>query len=322
MSREKEPKFYSLLLMTLTLFLAVTSLFVMTDPGTSFLANVIDSDILSHILSFVTLTIIAIFLNYVNSSCFLFASDSYLLWGSYLSLVFILPGVSYFTEYHIGTFFMLCSIFFVIRYISEEKFKPSLLFFSILFISTAAAMIPPLFPIPVVFIVLALFSSNENILKSILTILSAIFLPLIYLFCSNYIFNTISLSDYFEWYRDTLSLKGMIFGKYTVIFIVYELALILFLVRSVVSVIVNYHAKNRTQKIASIVSLSVSLTLAIICLLYHTLTSALLGMILLVPLSFAIYDFYHNAGKKERRTVLMIFIILSAALRIYEMINI
>lgn len=323
MGKEKRPGFYPLLLTALTLFLAVTSLSVTTGTAAaSFLGKAIGSDILSRILSFATLAIIAISLNYVNSGCFLFASDSCMLWGSYLSMVFLLPGISCFTEYHIGALLMLYALFFMIKYMSEERFKPSLLFLSMLSVSAAAAMIPPLFPLPAVFVILALFGGNENILKSILTMLSALSLPLIYLFCCNYIFNTVSLTDYFGWYGETLSLKGPVFGRYTVMFIVYKSALILFLVRSVLSVILTYKTKNRTQKAASIVFLSVSLALAVVYLLYHTLVSPLTGMILLVPLSFAVYDFYHNAGEKERRTVLTIFIILSAAVRIYEMIGI
>lgn len=309
------------MLMLLALFLAVTSFFVMSQGGTSLILGGINDE-LSHILSIIILTVIAISLSYVNSNCFLFTSDSGLLWGSYLAIAFMTSGISYFTEYHIGALLLLWSIYFIIKFLTEENYKPSLLFYSILGISVTSSMIPPMIFLLPVFFIFSFSRGNGSWLKTLLTIIGGVLLPVLYIHCDCFIRDAGTFTDYFNWYLASLSLSSFGFGRQPIIYAIYVFMIAILGIRSVISVIMTYGSKNRVQKVSSVVSLSMTFAMTVIYILYFSVASRLLGIILLVPLSFSIYDFYYNVGKKEGRTFLTIFIAISAALRIYELINI
>lgn len=314
MSEQRNSTVVVALLAVCAAGLAVSGFFLPDWNGLS--CSIVKPMWLSHILAGLSLLAIAVSLGYINSDCFIFSSDSRLLYISYLIAVLALPCSMTLTLCHIAALLLLWSIFYSLKYINSENHRIYYSFVAGLLSSVASIMVPQLLYAGIFLLLYCIYRRAQDIARLVLSFVSAVLVPWIYVISWIYIFGDGDIAGFIGTYCSSLSLPqfpetdiveavGMAFG-------------IILGVRAVVFVVSMNRERNKAQKNSFGLSVALSVIVFVSGILYKSSVPPMFTAIAAVPLSFSVFDFLTNGRKSEVYIFIALFLLLSVSMRLSE----
>lgn len=271
---------------------------------------------ISSLLSVVSLVILSISLSYVNSSCFHFSKDSSLLYGLYLAVILLNPESLHFSHYHAAALILPWSIYYLVGYISSEKPDPGSLFLSLMFLSTVALLVPQLvFFIPV-YLYFSLSWGDLPFSKYLLTAAASLSLPWFILLSVLWIWAPASLEETLSGWWHSVASFTFHWERLSAFF----LPVALFVVRSLVFVLKELDSRNRVQRHSIFISVWLSVAGILLMLCYTSVDLRDLGMLLMIPAIFPLFDYFTNGRKKETGAAFYLLLLSVVCYRIYTIV--
>lgn len=271
---------------------------------------------LSHILAGLCLLATAVSLGYINSDCFIFSSDSRLLYLTYLMAVLSLPCAMTLTLYHIAALLVLWSMFYSLKYVNSENHRLYYAFVAGLLSSAASLMVPQLIYAGIFLLLYCIYRRTQDVLRLLLSYVSASLVPWIYVISWIYIFGKSDISGFMAGYLSELSFP--LFPETDVADAVCIAFSILLGIRAIIFVLSMNRERNKAQKNSFGLSVALSFVAVVSGILYGGSISPLFIAVAAVPLSFAVFDYLTNGRKQEVYIFLSCFLLLSVSVRLLE----
>lgn len=314
MGDQRKSALMTVLLVACTAGLAVSGFFLPEWNGVS--CGIIGPQWLSHILAAVCLLATAVSLGYINSDCFVFSSDSRLLYLPYLMAVFALPCALTLTFCHVAALLQLWSIFYALRYVNSEDHRLRYSFIAGLLSSVSAVIVPQTVFAGVFLLIYCIYRRGQDVLRLVLSYISAAAVPWIYAVSWIYISGIGSISGFFSDYGASLALPPFSrIGLSTAVCLGFAVLLGL---RALAFVVSMNRERNKAQKNSFGLSVALSVVLLLTGILYRETLSPLFIAVAAVPFSFAVFDFFTNGRKFEVYLYLSFFLLLSVLARLLE----
>lgn len=281
--------------------------------------SIVKTQWLSSALAITLMLLVAVFLAYVNSDRLQYSSDSMLLYGYFLLIVFSFPSSIILTEYHLAVLLLLFAIYSMMRYVNEEGSKVTCAFYSGLSVSAASVLVPPMIWVLVYFFLSGIFKRGKDSFRFCLAFLSAALLPWIYILSWKYIFAPETAMDYVKGFFGNLVPERLRFRDVSTVSVVYAGLCVFVALRSVIFVLARRVEKNREQKYAFGFSAALSLVLVIIYCLYSMSLSPLYGMVCALASSFCVYAFLTGGNRFESSLYVFLLVVCAMLSRLFQM---
>ncbi len=303
------------------LFLLGSSFFFEWDFSQSIFSSLEGNVILSSLISIVAYTIIGFSISYVNLRCFSYSSRSVMLYGTYLMLALALPSSLVFSQYHLAAPLVIWAIMYMFKFVTYEKLKYSHLFISILYISTAAMLVPQL----IVYLLLFLFFSfgrrEYGALKVLYTIAGAVMIPWIYLFTYLFLTDGPLMGEVMDIYFGEIAHIAPTISGLTISGVVYYSVVLLIMIRSMLYFRALYSQRNRAQRVSINLSLALSISSLVMMFLYFNPNEFMLAIPLFVPFAFSVFDYFKNGRKGEAGIAFTLLFVLTIFYRISSLLE-
>lgn len=273
-----------------------------------------ESTILSHAAALACIILISLSLYYINNNCFLVSPNSSLLPSIFLLMVFANPSSIAFSRYHIVGLIMIWSVFFGVKYLSDEKEKIGMLFFSVLLASISAIVLPPMAWVFAALFVINFFLRPVGFVKYLLTCVSAAILPFIYIFSYRYMFSQMDLVPYFQNYWNTISDVEFSFAGMDIIRIFCYLMIVAMFFRSLSFAAFTITNKKRESKKLILYSYLYTVIITFLIVMYHEPGRSSSVILLSLPFSILFFDFLTNNGRKNESSAFLLLLIVVSVL--------
>lgn len=311
MSDNRRSPFLAILLAVAAIGMAVTGFLVPGGAGTEGLLPGIPW--LSHVLALLSVALVAVSLDYVNSNCYLFSSDSKLLYLPYMLSVLSLPSSIVLTPYHVAALLMVWSMLFAVRYVNSERQRFDYAFVAILISGIATLLVPPLLFMQALIFLYCLFRRSQDPGRYVLTSLAAAVLPWIYVLSWMYVSPDTLSTGYLVDFRQSLRLQLPGFSETGLSGLIVSSFALLLIIRALVFVSLRKRERNKAQKNAFGLSVALSVVAVLTLVFCGGSLSPMVVMVAAVPVSFAVFDLFTN-GRRQEVNVWIVLLLLATVL--------
>lgn len=271
---------------------------------------------LSRSLALVSITATVISIGYINSNCFIFTSDSRLLYIPYLLAVLSLPETLYMTKYHLAGLLLVWSIYYTVNYINNEPHRIRYPFMAGLTVSCAAIFVPPLVYMAALLLIYIIYRRSQDVFRMLLAFFAACLVPWIYVISVNYMLDAHSLADFMAVYAHDLLPSMPCFSELSIVETVLFVFAALLLLRSVIFVLMRSAEKNKAQNNAFRLSVALSVFIVLLVFFYFEDIRPAAVCLVVPPASFVVFDYLSKGNFTEARIFVVLMLVLAAVARI------
>lgn len=280
----------------------------------SFNTGFLEGGFISVSPSVILLVLLSISLSYFGSAYYKVSRSQVLLYTLYIVFVLPVPGVLKFNGAYISAAALLWSAFYMIKFITQEKYSPSDLFISVLGLSLTALFTPETLPVVPVCLLFVFYNRNIFLLRSLVISIGALLVPWIWFISILVIFDLADPTLVYGYYIDRLALHGIVTGGMGFFF---ATGLLVFLVRPFMVFFRRYSESNRVQRVACALTTILTLLSIVMMFLYSSESMAPLHVVLMLFPSMSLYLYLSGTSKKETGTVLVILLLSIICFRIF-----
>lgn len=281
--------------------------------------SVIDKTWLSALLSVLCMSFTVTLLGYVNASRLQYTSSSVLLYGMFGVLAFSFPESVVLTRYHLAIPMLLTALYFMLKYAGDEGTNVSSAFYSGLSVSLASVFVPQLVWVVACFFSSGLFRRGKDTLRFIVSFLTAVLVPWIYILSFGYLFPSSCLSGFAGQFFGMLPFGRPEFPEASPWVIAYAVLCLSIALRSILFVSTGHIEKNREQKYAFSFSASLSILMVAIYCLYSQSLSPMFGIVAALPSSFCVFAFVTKGNRFESAVYVSLLLVCAIMLRLFQM---
>ena len=264
--------------------------------------------------SILILVLLSISLSYFSSAYYKVSRSQVLLYTLYIIFVLLVPGILKFNGAYISAATLLWSAFYMIKFITQERYSPSDLFISVQGLSLTALFTPELLPVVPICILFVFYNRNILLLRSLVISIGALLVPWIWLVSVIFIFNLADVSLLYGYYIDRLTLPEIDTSGAGFFF---AIGLLLLMVRPLMVLVRRYSECNRAQRAAGALTTLLTFFSIVMMFLYSSRLMAPLHVVLMVFPSMSLYLYLSSVSKKEKGTVLAILLLSMICFRIF-----
>lgn len=265
-------------------------------------------------LSIVLLVLLSISLSYFSSAYYKVSRSQVLLYTLYIVFVLLVPGIMKFDGAYISATALLWSAFFMIKFITQERYSPSDLFISVVGLSLTVVFAPEIVPVVPICLLFVFYNRNIFLLRSLVISIGALLIPWIWLVSILFIFDLADVSLLYRYYIDIISLPEIDTSGAGFFF---AIGLLLLMVRPSMLFVRRFSESNRVQRVAGALTTLLTLFSILMIFLYSSESMAPLHVVLMVFPSMSLYLYISSVSKKEKGTVLAILLLSMICFRIF-----